>query len=283
MSLKIGRYEKDELDIEVYHGDKESVSRTKLMLYDQCPRKFQAMYLTGEMTKEVTKPMILGSAFHTYILEPDLFKLRYGILPEGADRRTKYTRELVDNFTSNGQAILDHDTYQTILKMEASLKSHPEAAALVYEGSPVYERSYIYPDEDSGIIVKARPDIIRHNCFVDLKTCRSADEFNFSQSVVKNGNHLQGAMFQDARYKIDGDAECLTFPVINIAIETSEPYCIGIYFIAQAAIDVGRVRYKAVLKRMAASFVSGVFPSYETKEICLPAWYSSTDDDTIYS
>ena len=277
--LKIGRYEAKDLDIEDYHGCKDSISRTKIMTYDKCPRKYEAQYLTGELVKEVTKPMILGSAFHTYILEPDLFPVRYGVLSADIDRRTTRGKFEVQQIELSGRTPLDYEMMETLINMKHALASHAEAAALVWGGNPVYERSYIYGDDGSGLVIKSRPDILRDNCIVDLKSCQRADQFSFSRSMVENGNHIQGAMAQDAIHIVDGREDALSLPVVNIAIETTAPHCIAIYFISQDAIEAGRSRYRSVLMRMKASFASGYYRSYETKEIGLPAWYSFLDDE----
>jgi hypothetical protein len=279
-ALKIGRYEADELDIEAYHADKESISRSSIMAYDRCPRIYQALYQTKEIEKEVTKSMYLGSAFHTLILEPHLFDQRVAVKKK-VDGRTSAGKAYNDAFTlsSAGKIVIDEEMMSDIEGMKAALESHLEASMLVWNGKPAYERSYIYGDDDSGLIVKSRPDILRDNCIVDLKTCQSADEYSFSQSMHKNGNHIQGAMAQDAIFVVDGREDARGLPVVNIAIETKKPYCIAIYFIAADAIEAGRVRYKSVLKRMKASFESDVYPSYETKEIGLPRWYHTADDE----
>lgn len=279
--LKIGRYEACDLDIEAYHADKTTISRSSIMEYDKCARKYEALYITKEVTKEVTKPMLLGSALHTLILEPSTFDDRF-IVKNKVDGRTRAGIAYNESFllASAGKMVIDQETFDTIHAMEEAVKNHLEASTLVYGNAPVYERSYIYGDDESGVIVKSRPDILQPNCIVDLKTCARADEFSFAQSMVKNGNHIQGAMVQDALFVVDGREDARSLPVINIAIETKAPYCIGIYFISQMAIDAGRERYKSVLRRMKASFESGVYPSYETKEIGLPRWYSVDDDES---
>ncbi len=278
--LNLGRYEAHELDIEAYHADKETVSRTSIMMYDECPRKYQALYITKEVEKEVTKPMLLGSAFHTLILEPQKFDERIAIYPSDIDRRTNIGKAAYNDFVmhSQGKMVIDSETLDTIKGMEAALRDHLEAATLVWGNQPVYERSYIYGDDGSGLVIKSRPDILQPNCIVDLKTCQSASEFAFRQSMLKQGNHIQGAMVQDALHVVDCVPEALTLPVINIAIETKKPYCIAIYFISLAATQSGRERYQSVLKRMKASFETDVYPSYETKEIDLPNWYTAVDE-----
>ncbi len=274
--LKIGRYEATELDIEDYHADKETISRTPIMLYGDCPRKYEALYITKEMVKTVTPAMVLGSAFHTLILEPDLFNARYAIYPEGLDRRTRQGKIDYEAFCvdSSGKEVINAETMKLLNNMAIALGNHTEARALIWGEGSVFERSYVYGDDESGLIVKSRPDIIRPNCIVDLKTCRSAEEHQFKQSAYKQGNHVQGAMVQDAMRIIDGREDALTLPVINIAIETTAPHCIGIYFLSQASLEAGRERYKATLKNMKTSFESGVYPSYPTKEIDLPNWYN---------
>lgn len=280
-ALKIGRYEACELDIIDYHADKESISRTSIMAYDNCPRKYEALYITKEIEKEVSKHMLLGSAFHTLILEPEKFDSRTAVYPADMDRRTRQGKIDYDAFllTSVGKMVIDQETFDTINAMKCALENHLEAATLVWGNNPVFERSYIYGDDESGVIVKSRPDILKPNCIVDLKTCQSADEYSFSQSMLKNGNHIQGAMAQDALFIVDAREDARSLSVVNIAIEVKKPYCIATYFISQAACESGRERYKSVLKRMKASFDSGVYPSYETKEINLPRWYHTVDDE----
>lgn len=278
--LKAGRYEAHELGIEAYHADKETVSRTSIMAYDKCPRMYQALYISKEVEKEVTKPMLLGSAFHTLILEKHLFEQRVAVYPSDIDRRTNAGKAAYAEFqlASTGKIMIDAETMDTINGMKDALANHLEAATLVWGNQPVFERSYIYGDDGSGLVIKARPDILQPNCIVDLKTCQSADEYSFRQSVLKNGNHIQGAMVQDGIRLVDAREDALTLPVVNIAIETRKPYCIAIYFISLNAIQSGRERYQSVLKRMKASFDTGVYPSYETKEIDLPNWYTTVDE-----
>jgi len=278
--LKAGRYEACELDIEEYHADRESLSRSSIMLYEQCARKYQAQYLTGEVKKVVTKPMLLGSAFHTLILEPEKFDARVAVYPN-VDRRTRQGKIDYDAFllSSAGKMVIDQETMDTVLAMKDALTDHLEAHSLVWGNKPVYERSYVWGNDESGTLIKARPDILQPNCIVDIKTCRSADEWSFSQSMFKNGNHVQAAMVQDGLFVIDNRENAKTLPVVNIAIETEAPYCIGIYFIAQAACDAGRQRYQSVLKRMKVSRETGVYLGYPTKEIDLPKWYALGDEE----
>lgn len=279
-TLKPGRYEATELDIEAYHADKTSISRSSIMEYDKCPRKYEALYVTKEVTKEVTKPMLLGSAFHTLILEPHLFDDRVAVRRK-VDGRTRDGKIYNDAFvlSSAGKMVIDEEMMETITGMAEALKNHAEAYALVYGNKPVYERSYVWGNDESGLRVKSRPDILQPNCIIDLKTCQSADEYSFGQSMHKNGNHIQAAMVQDALYIVDGREDARSLPVINIAIETKAPYCIGIYFISQSACDAGRERYQSVIKRMKVSFETGVYLSYPTKEIDLPRWYIGSDEE----
>ena len=71
------------LSSEEYHGDKASISRSALMDFKRSPYKYWAKHLNPGRPKDESKPSwTIGTAFHTMILEPQLFNNNYFILPE---------------------------------------------------------------------------------------------------------------------------------------------------------------------------------------------------------
>ena len=57
---------------------------------------------------------------------------------------------------------------------------------------------FSWKDEDSGLIVKARPDVLHDNMIVDLKTIRDASVHSYQRDMVDGWYHVQGAMIRDA-------------------------------------------------------------------------------------
>src|SRR6185369_8534287 len=73
---------------EEYHSS-NGISRTSLMLLNKSPYHFWYEKLSGEFEKkEQTPAMNLGSAFHTLLLEPELFDKEFAVMAK-VDKRTK--------------------------------------------------------------------------------------------------------------------------------------------------------------------------------------------------
>lgn len=261
------------LSNEDYHAH-DSISRSKLMDFAVSPYHYWAMHLNPERPeKKITDAMEFGTAFHTLILEPDLFVEKYAVYPpkillkdagEAAYRAYKATCEA---FNTSGRIILNDADRLTLIGMAKALDAHPNARELI-DGS-TKEQSYFWKDKESGLIVKSRPDILHSNMIVDLKTCRDASPRGFQRAMVEGGYHIQGAMIQDA---VQGIENRFIENVINICVETSYPYAIGIYIISEEALAVGREKYKGLLLDLSHCIVHNKWNTLEPQTIGLPAW-----------
>jgi hypothetical protein len=88
--------------------------------------------------------------------------------------------------------------------------------------------------------------------------------------MAEYGNHIQAAMVVDGVLATTGK-EITT--CINICVETSYPYSIGIYFIDSDAIEIGRQEYKKALLEMKECFLKNEWEDYKPRVIGLPRWY----------
>jgi len=282
-----------DLSSQDYHAHKESISRSAMMDFKRSPYTYWAMHLNPERPEKLATPsMIFGSAFHTFILEPHLFDKEYIVEPEtlklpkvGLLRdlgRPEYDKQKserdyvslqnkirLEEFEAqaDGKITLTTDQMLTLLAMRDALQKHPTAMQLVTGAT--YEQSYFWQDKESGLIVKARPDIIHDNMIVDLKTIADASPSNFQRSMVSGGYHVQGAVIRDGIRALTGQ----DIPnVINIAVQTSYPYSIGIYIIDEYALEQGREEYKQLLVDIKSAFVNNNFPDYEVQTVSLPTW-----------
>jgi hypothetical protein len=123
---------------------------------------------------------------------------------------------------------------------------------------------------------KARPDILhifsnKKYTYVDLKTCSDASEDAFQRSMAQYGNHIQAAMVCDG---VDGaQKDRYVDTCINICIETSYPYSIGIYIIDELAIQTGREEYKRILLELKHAIRHNEWDDLPIKSVGLPRWY----------
>ena len=259
---------------EDYHGHKESISRSAIMEFLKSPRHYWARYLNSERPDlEITSAMKLGSAFHTFILEPPLFFKLYSVLPtpclakEVGKEIYKIYKDNVKMVKNSGQIILKEEEYDLLKKMAIAVMKIDEAKELLTNA--LIETSYFWIDQDSGLLVKARPDALKGGIYVDLKTIDDASPRNFQASMIKGGYHIQGAMAQDALLATTGEVVEM---VINICVEKKYPYSVGIYEIDNEALEYGRSVYKKALIEMRNCQQKNEYPGYAIQTINLPKW-----------
>ena len=162
------------LSSEDYHSDKNSISRTALMEFKKSPYKYWAHHLNPDRPEKITKPSwTFGTAFHTFILEPHLFEQHYFIMPEKLFLKD-VGRKLYEEYKAiekeaeeTTKEVLSRSDYLKLCAMRDAINRNGRAKELI-EGA-IYESSYFWQDEHSGLMVKSRPDILHSNIYVDLK------------------------------------------------------------------------------------------------------------------
>lgn len=285
-----------------YHANTKAVSRSGLWDFKKTPAKYWNNYLNPQrQKKESTPDMEFGSAFHTFVLEPELFDQQYFVkdyvLPEievkplKGDLQLKYGKErghnlyeeakkreteqkaerdrILEEFYANsaGKVILTADQMQKLILMRQSVLNHPQAAALITGGA--IEHSLFWDDPHTGVSCKTRPDIWHENMTGDLKTVKAGDERSFISSVVNYGYHLQSAMNREGIYHNTGkDIKTHTF----ICVEKEWPYLTSVYILSQTALDSAHIMFKNILTDFRKCQDENIWPGYQTAEIDLPAW-----------
>lgn len=283
------------LSNEEYH-DNAAISRSGILMFSQSPYKFWAHYLNPlRPPKKSTPAMEFGTAFHTFILEPNEFDKRYILEPEylkspprvllknvGRPGYEAYKAEKAkidfinertqENFleSSESKVVLTRNDYELLLAMQSSITTIEGVKQLI-EGA-LYEHSFIWEDKESGLMLKARPDILHANMIVDLKTIANASTSYYRSVMTNEMYHIQGAIIQDGIREVQGR----DIPnVINICCEKDYPYQIGVKIIGEKSLDIGRTQYKNILMEMKKCFDTDVWPSYEPETVELPNWLLS--------
>lgn len=262
------------LSNEDYHADKSSLSRSSIKDFSRNPYYYQAMHLNADRpAKKSTPEMIFGSAFHTLILEPQDFKNIYAIEPErvllkdvGRIAYDAYKAEC-EELEKTKKIVLNADEFSTLVAMENALTRDPRIE-LLFQGGEI-EKSFFWKDEKSGLMVKARPDILQENAIIDLKTIADASPNSFQRAMVDGWYHVQGAMIRDAVRILENRN---INNIINVCVEKKYPYCVGIYIIDEEALNHGEAKYKDLLLNMKSCIINNDFKDYEIRTIGLPKW-----------
>jgi hypothetical protein len=212
-----------------YHAH-EAISKGRLFKMAKSPRYFK---YSEDNPEEPSEAMKLGSAFHAYVLEPDMFSEEIAVMPK-VDKRTKVGKATYAEFleTATGKIIIDEEQMDTIKHMKKALLAHPLASKLI-EGK--VEQSVYFTDEATGVECRVRPDITLEKgdkvILSDLKSCVSCEAHNFQRDALKLGYDLQSYMYSYGR-------QADTF--IFIAVEKTAPYLINVLVASQDFLDRGK-------------------------------------------
>ena len=147
---------------------------------------------------EKLKTLDFGSAFHTAVLEPELFDGLYAVEPD-VDRRTNTGKAAIKDFYElhGNKTIITAAEYKKIKLMAGSAMAHP-AIRLLIQGKTGVEVSIFVEDPDTGLIMKSRNDLETSvnglNFICDLKTIDSLDR-------IPNNIHDFNYHVQEAHYK----------------------------------------------------------------------------------
>ena len=232
--------------------------------------------------QEPTQAMIIGSATHSAILEPDLFVKEWGRIPEG-DGRSKAVKEakaeLITQF-GVGQ-VLKPDVYDNILAMRDSVLDNALASDLLdgadTEVSHYWGERYIHGTKPLEVDCKARIDALPaessmwNHCVVDIKTTANGSPEEFRRSCFNFSYHLQAQHYLSA-------TERTRF--IFIVVERDAPHCVAVYELDDDALRLGREDREFLLGQWAlceAEEAAGgpdAWPGFpvEVQELSLPGW-----------
>lgn len=240
-NIKPGIYD---LSIEDYHRG-PGISRSSLMEFKRSPYYFWHKYINPDYVAKLETPsQLVGKAFHTLALEPDKF---LNLFPA----KTASQKKLFDN----------------LYPMLDSLKRNKRAWRLIETAQ--IEKSLYWNDPDTGVLCKARPDLLLNNSIADLKTTKDASPWSFSKEIDKYGYHIQAAMICEA-LSIVKKMDIKTFRFI--VIEKSAPYVTTIYKLDQKSLDKGKEEFKHFLACYKQCLKTNEWPGYEAQEISLPGY-----------
>jgi hypothetical protein len=261
------------IDIKDYHESK-GISRSGIMLFKRSPLHYWNRYNNPDRVfeDEMTPCKLIGNVFHTLILESHEFDRRYYI-EEKVDRRTTAGKERAEQLAieNKDKSMLSQINYDKIRRMYDSFMSHEIAKEFLNKAR--MEKSVYWKDVNTNVLCKARPDIWHTNMICDIKTTKDASLSAFQRSLATYGYHIQAAMIQDGIQHVQHHR---ITDYIFIAIESVEPYAIGIYILDKDSIERGMLEYKQILvdyKEYLGKDIK-VWQGYKPSIISLPAYYN---------
>lgn len=255
-----------------YHADVSRISKSGLDLVAKSPLHYWSKYLDPNREPESPTPaLIVGSAFHSIVLEPDKFNEEFAVAPN-VDRRTSAGKQLWSDFSelNAGKTVLTSDQYDTIRRMRDAVMAQPAVEKLLSAGKA--EHTIHWDDDDTGVACKARPDFLSSTGIVlDLKSTEDASHDSFARSCLNYRYHVQSAFYLDG-LATSGNPSFDTF--VFVAVEKSAPYAVSVFVAPAEFIDLGRDTYRNDLNKYKRATETGQWHGYpkEIQTIQLPAY-----------
>ena len=254
-----------------YHA-LDYVSKSHLDEVNKSPFHYWDKYINPNRVEiEPTKQMLLGSAMHTMVLEPELFEKEYIVESANAPKRPtaiqrnakKPSSQTLDAIAyweefdkkAVGKNLISIDDYERLTIMKQRIFDHP-AASTILSLSGVAEQSYQWKDNQTGEICKSRPDFHTNDgtLIVDLKTTSDASELGFQKSVHNFRYHVQAGFY----LRSIKEAEQFVF----IAVESKPPYLVAVYNASPEMIAAGNRVADKNLATLAQCRKSGKWTGY---------------------
>jgi len=243
-----------------YHASL-GISKSGLDLIERSP----AHYKNKKFNSKGTRAMMVGTAIHAAILEPERFEKEY-IFSESRDRVDKKYKELKK--IHGEDLVLTGPEGRNVIGMKDAVYQNEKAATeLNKEG--MAEASFFTTDPETGIQLRCRFDWV--NCDrigVDVKKTQDLRKFN--RSVSDYRYHVQDAMYSFVYEQVTGDAlEKFYF----LAVEEQAPYANKMFLCDDFYKEIGAYYFRKNLRMYADCVDKNVWPESALDHFLEPSFY----------
>ena len=202
-----------------------------------------------------TAPMLLGSATHTSVMQPEKFDDQYIIMPD-IDGRTAEARAFRTAAKKKGKVPISHIDGRWIKAITARVRDTVFFKRCMNRG-PLIENSIVW--EMDGYLCRARPDMIVDEMVVDLKTTIQSCS-NFNSEIFRRRYHWQAYWYLKGCENVGID--CDTFMII--AAHKQRPFLVSLHEITREseAYAVAAQECEAAFETYKTCMRTGLWPGY---------------------
>lgn len=259
----------------------DAVSSSSLGALKRSPSHLKA-YL--ETPPKWTDPTTVGTAFHTAVEDWSAFEERYARGP--CDNRTrKEWKEFVRELPGAVIPLRPSD-WLAVEGMVERVHDHPAFQKVVAsEKAVAWELTGLWEDEETGLLIKSRPDIVNTEVGViaDLKTARDGSLDGFSRAVANYGYHIQAALYRMGQAVLEPEVEWRHS--VLIAVEKEPPFAVAVYRLMNDVLQAAEDEIRHLLGVYRDCLDADKWPGYDDKfvDITLPSWEWRRLEQAYYS
>lgn len=257
----------------LYHGTKALLGKGGLEIANTTGTKFKYWLDQPHLDDIDTEALLIGKAFHTAALEPDLFDKQYVEMPAFGDLRSSTNRDRKIQWLRNegaGRIGLRNDQLIQIFGMAASVRRHSKLRKILQNGNA--EVTALWVDPHTGLPLKSKMDWVSEISHIgfDLKSALSANKKQFKRAISQHNYHMQDALYTRAFEENNIEFDNFIFGVC----EKEPPYDVAVYEIDAGDKVAGEQLYMTALTRVARWIEQNHFPGYSEniEQITLSQW-----------
>lgn len=247
-------------------------------------RKSPLHYKHGlETARKETTALRKGRALHTLIFEPETYDATYAVYRDskttGEGARKKW-QAFQEQARTDALTILDADE-EALAKAMAAAVMRSSAARYIAPSRGRAEIPLTWTDRETGIGCKARLDwVTMDDCFVDLKSCRTAEARAFGRQAWHFGYFHQAVFYRMGLAAACGKAPDKV-PCRIVAVESEAPHDVVVYEPGDEDLYAAEVEVRELLERLAICRRTNRYPGrYETEQVLkAPAYVLMSEDE----
>lgn len=236
--------------------------------------------------KPPTPNMILGTALHMRVLEPDRAKVEILTVPGDAPKKATKAQinakspsaaviESMDWWAAwerqaEGKVVLDASQAEIVDGMVEAVTNHPRFDELFGGGQA--EVSLQWADAGHDMPCKCRFDYLTPDGFgSDLKSCADASPDGFARASAGFLYHFQAAHYATGYEALQGEP---LRGFVFVAVESEPPHGVGIYVMPENAIRFALDRIATLKARLKEAQATNRYPGYSTnvQRLVIPKW-----------
>jgi exodeoxyribonuclease VIII len=248
-------------------------SRSQLEVLRKQPGKFAAAFVERTLTLPETEALRVGRMLHVAVLEPERWPAEFVRDPEEPEKpdfselgspQTKAYREALKGWREEVAAerdllirrriVVKRDEYDLVVRMAEAIAAEPAASHLVSGAAGARERSIVWRDAETGILLRARVDVaLDAGLLVDVKSTTEPAPEDFVHACRRYGYHRQAACYVEAVRAVTGRDFEFAFVIVN-----KEPvHEVAVYRLGSRELALGRFEFHEAVRRLAEHRTAG--------------------------
>lgn len=265
-----------------YHAATDRVSHSAKECFRRSREAYRAQYIDKTIPwPEPTEAMLLGTAIHAALLEPEWFATNY-VASAKFDRRTNAGKAAAAEYAEQnaGKIIMDIEAWLTVNAVREAAMANRIVRTILEETPPeMREHTLAWDCPETGVPCKCRRDINHPNMQADLKSLAIPMSASaVARRVAEFGYQRQGAFYRVGEKMFTGDDK----PFVFIFLGTKPPYSVGVFDIDADDLEFAHKQNMETLAEMerCRAYPLLYTPAYATEiqTLCLPKWTRYEDD-----